>query len=301
MALCCKSSRYNIIIFPRAAQAVIITLFAKREEVMGRKSKPFVIATEGRTVDGRHVSREWITQMAANYDPAAYCAVVNLEHILALHPESDFSAYGRVVSLSTQEGKILGEKRLQLAAVVEVAEPAIAMQKDGKKCFASMEVIPNFVNGQAYLTGLALTDTPACLGTEPMRFSAWNDEQGKTGENVYSFAGETELSFDEQKTQDESQNKATQEGEGVFAKIKALLAGGPPRAADDARLADYARAIEALADSQKTTVERLGAFEKSAGELKAELAALKAALAATDAGEKTPAAPGGAGVLKTDC
>ena len=38
-------------------------------------SKPFVIATEGATVDGRNISRDWLTQMASNYDPKVYTAV----------------------------------------------------------------------------------------------------------------------------------------------------------------------------------------------------------------------------------
>ena len=41
-------------------------------------TKPFAIATEGPTVDGRVISRQQIEDMARHYDPAAYTAVVNL-------------------------------------------------------------------------------------------------------------------------------------------------------------------------------------------------------------------------------
>ncbi len=83
-------------------------------------SKPFVIATEGATIDGRNISRDALLQMAKNYDPKVYTAVANLEHFLSYAPDSLFSAYGKVVSLSTQETDILGDKKLQLLAVVEL-------------------------------------------------------------------------------------------------------------------------------------------------------------------------------------
>ena len=135
------------------------------------QSKPFVVATEGPTIDGRNISKKWIADMAANYDPATYTAVVSLEHILSLSPDSLFSSYGKVVELATKEAEILGQKRLQLTAVVDAADEAVKMQKEGKKCFSSIEVRPNFLGaGRAYLTGLALTDTPASVGTESMRF-----------------------------------------------------------------------------------------------------------------------------------
>ena len=61
------------------------------------------IAREGATTDGRKIQREWIEQMAKNYDPAVYGARVNLEHYLAYDPESTFRAYGDVIELKTEE------------------------------------------------------------------------------------------------------------------------------------------------------------------------------------------------------
>jgi hypothetical protein len=280
-----------------------------RQMLKSRKSKPFIIATEGATTDGRHISKEMLTQMAANYRPDVYTAVVNLEHFLSMHPESAFSAYGKVISLGTQEKEIFGQKRTQLTAVVEVTDAAVALQQAGKKCFASMEIMPNFTGrGEAYMTGLALTDTPASLGTEPMRFSAFST--GKK-DDIYVFNGETELSFegDEPKNEDE--------GAKLFTKVKELL--GMNRKVDDARLlgffTDHGHAIETLALSQKTLLDRQEAIfrerdasEAQAKEFKAALDklttdfnTLKTELSNAAATPQRPGALGGSGAVKTDC
>jgi len=260
---------------------------------MPQKSKPFVIATEGQTIDGRHISRQWIEQMAKNYRPDIYTAVVNLEHLLSYHPDSAFAAYGKVTTLSTRETEIFGEKRLQLTATVEVADAAVAMQKDGKKCFASVEVIPNFTGrGEAYLTGLALTDSPASLGTEPMKFSLFTS--GKA-DDVYVFAGETELAF-----------TTPEAGTPLLDRVKELLSFRSR--ADAERFLNLEKAIEAIALAQGETQAKQAALFATAAEDDKRLASVETALA--DLTNKLaataihvpdrPAALGGS-TLKTDC
>jgi hypothetical protein len=270
------------------------------------RSKPFVVATEGQTIDGRNISREWIQQMAAKYDPKVYTAVANLEHLLFFSPDGPFSAQGTVVSLSTQEADILGEKKLQLMAVVDASDAVVSMQKAGKKLFASIEVAANFVGkGFAYLTGLAFTDTPASLGTESMKFSA-----GKDG--IYSFSDEVAIEFESQS-----------EGETLLNKIKALFNSKDKAEKDkektkSARFSDIEQAVEVVAGSQRDLLDR---FNELSGELKAangkiaELTAAnekdRAAFAAfKEKVESTPdgttprhAATGdnGKGYVKTDC
>ncbi|MFS1268044.1 GPO family capsid scaffolding protein [Proteus mirabilis] len=46
---------------------------------MSKKSKPVRLCVEGATTDGRRVDREWLTQIAKNFDPAVYGARVNIE------------------------------------------------------------------------------------------------------------------------------------------------------------------------------------------------------------------------------
>ena len=48
---------------------------------MAKKAKRFRIGVEGATTDGRTIERSWLEQMAANYSPELYTAVINMEHI----------------------------------------------------------------------------------------------------------------------------------------------------------------------------------------------------------------------------
>lgn len=266
-------------------------------------SKPFAIATEGKTIDGRTISREWITQMAATYDTKVYTAVANLEHYLSSLPDSVFGAYGKVVSLSTRETEIMGDKKLQLMAVVDANDKLVALQKAGQKCFASMEVLSDFIGkGVAYLSGLAFTNTPASIGTEAMKFSF----SGAAGER-YAFADEIALEFEA--AADPSA------GESLFAKVKGLLGLGKKEADD--RFADQGQAIEAIAQSQKELLDRFGAevtakfgttdaalkaIQESQTKFAADFAALQTKLGNTDGdGKGRPPATGANGRIKPEC
>lgn len=267
-------------------------------------SRPFAIATEGSTVDGRKISREWLTQMAANYSTKVYTAVANLEHYLSSLPDSVFGAYGKVVSLSTRETEIMGEKRLQLMAVVDANDELVALQQKGKKAFCSMEVIGDFAGkGVAYLGGLAFTDRPASIGTESMKFSV----AGTAGER-FGFKEEIEIEFE---PETKPENKP---GDTLFAKVKDLL--GLSKKDNDGRFADQANAITAVAESQKALLDNFASFEQQVVDASAKVkklteefavakkdfADLKKTLSETD-GDATsrPPATGGEGRIKPDC
>lgn len=267
-------------------------------------SRPFAIATEGPTVDGRKISREWLTQMAANYSTKVYTAVANLEHYLSSLPDSVFGAYGKVVSLSTRETEIMGEKRLQLMAVVDANDELVALQQKGKKAFCSMEVIGDFAGkGVAYLGGLAFTDRPASIGTESMKFSV----AGTAGER-FGFKEEIEIEFEPEAKPD------TKPGDTLFAKVKDLL--GLSKKDNDGRFADQANAITAVAESQKALLDNFASFEQQVADTGAQVkklteefaaaqkdfADLKKTLSETD-GDSTsrPPATGGEGRIKPDC
>ncbi|RRW94301.1 GPO family capsid scaffolding protein [Pandoraea apista] len=139
---------------------------------MSKKSKFFVVATEGDTTDGRKIDAAQITQMAGNYDPVnKYGARVNMEHIKGLYPDSPFRAYGDVVALKTQKN---AEGKLQLLAQIDPTDDLVKMtNQDRQKVYTSIEIAPNFANsGEAYLYALAVTDNPASLGTEMLKFSS---------------------------------------------------------------------------------------------------------------------------------
>lgn len=270
-------------------------------------SKPFVIATEGPTIDGRNISREQILQMAASYDPKVYTAVANLEHLLSYAPDSVFSSYGKVMKLDTQEATLMGEKKIQLTAVVDVNDAIISMQEVGKKAFSSIEIAANFLGkGIAYLSGLGFTDKPASIGTESMKFSANKD-------SIYSFNDELNIEFEKE----QSSEKA---GESLFSKVKTLLSGDKKN--NDSRFSDIGLAVEAIATSQKEMLEKfseISAQDKTISELRSELDVLKKAdaeratafnaikseveklAAQPNTQGKRPSATGGDGSPATDC
>lgn len=276
-------------------------------------SKPFAIATEGATTDGRVITADWIKQMAESYDPKAYTALGNLEHYISILPDSVFSAYGKVLTLSTRVAEILGEKKLQLLATFDAKDAIVALQKAGKKMFCSIEVNPDFAKtGKAYLQGLAFTDNPASLGTEVMEFAAKAEHNPFTGRkreagNVFSAAQEITIEW-------EAEEAGPSAGDALFSKIKDLLGMG--KKDSDARFADQANAITAVAESQKSLIDRFATQENAGAELAAQLktsaekleamskdfAELKETLGNTDGDNKTrPNAAGGDGQIKTDC
>lgn len=171
------------------------------------KSKWFRIAVAGDTTDGREIQPEWIHQMAENYDPNVYGARINVEHIRGVLPDSVFGAYGDVIALKTEKVTINGEEKDALFAQIEPTDSLIAINKKKQKVYTSMEIDENFAKtGSAYLIGLAVTDSPASLGTEMLQFAAGaqvnplNDRKQRP-ENLFSAASEASLEFEEVKSQ----------------------------------------------------------------------------------------------------
>lgn len=141
------------------------------------KTKRFLLATSGMTVDGRTIDPEHLRQMAESYDPKVYSARLNIEHIRGISGEGPFRAYGDVLSLETEEitvnfnGK--PEQRTALYGVFDVTEDAQALNAAGQKLYPSIEIHPDFAGkGYAYLMGCALTDSPASIATERLQFTS---------------------------------------------------------------------------------------------------------------------------------
>lgn len=141
-----------------------------------KRTKPFLLATAGSTVDGRTIDENMIKEMAKSYDPKTYGARLNIEHIRGITGDKPFRAYGDVAELSTAEvevnfsGKL--EKRLGLFGSFDVTEDAQALNAAQQKVYPSIEIEPNFAGkGFAYLMGCALTDSPASIATERLQFN----------------------------------------------------------------------------------------------------------------------------------
>lgn len=219
--------------------------------------KIFRIATEGATTDGRTISADWLRQMAKNYDPKKYGARINLEHFRGVLPDGPFKAYGDVISLKVEEIEMDGGKRLALFAELDPTPELVEFTKKRQKVYTSMEVDPDFAkSGEAYLVGLAVTDSPASLGTEMLKFAAGASTnpfaaRKQSPGNLFSEAVEITLDF--------TDTPPSPDDKGLFAKVKDLLGGlGNKFAASDARLQDAHQAIELLADNQRQLAEQLG-------------------------------------------
>ena len=163
-------------------------------------SKFFRVANEGATTDGREIQRSWIEQMAKNFNREKYGARVWLEHMRGMLPESSFAALGDVLAV---EARTVEDGKLALFAQIEALPALVAMNKAKQKIYTSIEVDPNFAkSGEAYLTGLAVTDSPASLGTEVLKFAAGNPDaspfKGKKHSDgaLFSAAVETELGLE---------------------------------------------------------------------------------------------------------
>lgn len=140
------------------------------------KTKAFLLATAGSTVDGRVIDDKMIEEMASSYDPKTYGARLNIEHIRGFDGNGPFRAFGDVLELSTGEtevnfnGKM--EKRKALFGVFDVTEDAKKLNDAKQKVYPSIEIEPNFGGkGFAYMMGCALTDSPASIATERLQFN----------------------------------------------------------------------------------------------------------------------------------
>ncbi|EKM4577277.1 GPO family capsid scaffolding protein [Escherichia coli] len=221
--------------------------------------KKFRVAVSGSTVDGREISPVHLREAAENFNPDVYAARVNVEHYLSPCPSSEFSAMGDVTALSTEditEGPLAG--RTALYAEIEPTERMKQLVADGKKIYSSIELHPQFsVNGRAYLVGLAMTDTPASLGTERLKFTA---QQRQAVMTFNSVKGEAPLISEAIESEIiEMAEQRQEEGIQWFNRVMGIIGRG--RKADDANFSRIQEAVESVATSQADIIDRFHALE----------------------------------------
>lgn len=254
------------------------------------------VAKEGPTSDGREIKREWIEQMAATYDPKTYGARVNLEHFRGILPDSPFRAYGDVLALKTEED---ADKKLVLLADIKPTDDLIKMNQAKQKVYPSIEIDPNFAKtNQAYLTGIAVTDSPASLGTDYLKFTV--GKRGGGERDYYSFISETPLEF-------------AAEEPSLLEQLKALFATSnkkadpptpvPPPAAPPATTAEnpaMQQMFELTGKALTNLNEKLESLVTAQQSLRADLTALSQT--PTDARTRPPATGGSSdNKYATDC
>lgn len=268
--------------------------------------KKFRVAVSGNTVDGREIQPQHLRDAAANYNLNVYAARVNIEHFLSPYPGSDFGAMGDVTALSTEditEGPLAG--RTALYAEIEPSERMKQMTDKGQKVYSSIELAPQFaLNGKAYVVGLAMTDTPASLGTERLKFAAqqrasvmaFNNQQGEPP--MFTEAIEAEVI--------ELAAQRSDEGVKWFSRVMNILGKG--QETDDQRFSQVHQAVEAIAQSQSEQLDRFNTAEQERQQDKAtiqkltsDLDALRQQLGSTDANfSQRPPANGGVNAQLAD-
>lgn len=272
------------------------------------RSKWFRVAVEGGTTDGRTIERSWIEEMAAQYSPNTYGARINCEHIKWAWPGGEFGAYGDVLACKAEEVEINGETKLALFAQLQPNDALLALNAKNQKIYTSVEIDPKFAKtGKAYLVGLAITDTPASLGTEALQFSAQHGTltgRKQNKDNLFTAAEEVQLEFEE-----------VTDGPSMFAalrdKVGGLLSKSKEKEGRDAtNFAALGELIEQLATHGAEQAEAMTKSLAAFAELEAKFAklsndheALVTRLGSTqDHTQKDrPSVPGGSGRELTDC
>lgn len=234
------------------------------------RSKFFRVAVEGGTTDGRKIERQWLEDAAANYNTNTYSARVWMEHFRSITADGPFRAYGDVVALKTEEVEVAGQKRLALFAQIEPTDELIAINKKRQKLFTSIEINPRFSDtGKAYMEGLAVTDSPASLGTEMLTFSAQNPDANPLAgrkqhkDNLFTEALEVELDFEDVTPAEPSK------AEGIFARVREALGKQKDKEGKDATL------FNELGQSVEEIAQHLANQDKQFTQLKAELETLR--------------------------
>ncbi|MBT9301649.1 phage capsid protein [Pseudomonas proteolytica] len=273
------------------------------------RSNWFRVAVEGATSDKRKIERTWLEQAAKNFSQNTYGARVWLEHFRSLLPDSPFKAYGDITAVKTEEVEIAGQKKLALFAQIEPTPELVAMNKAKQKIYTSIEIDESFADsGEAYIVGLAVTDSPASLGTDVLAFSAQKPDASPFKDRHYSATSmftealEAEIKFEEVA---ETENKAL----GLFNRVMDALGKSKDKSVkDDAQFSELTEAVEALANHAKdqgtaftTEQTKLNTLQTAHEKLAGEFADLLKRLGDTEdhSQQHRPPATGGDGKVLT--
>ena len=147
--------------------------FKLHGSVMSKQTGWVIAATEGATVDGRTISKEWINQMAESYSVDEYTALIWPEHFRSSWGPTEGKNWGTVDEVKAAKHK----GKLRLFVKITANDYLLAANKDGQKLFMSIEPNPDYKSeGRCYLQGLAVTDSPASSGTSRLKFSIGDSE-----------------------------------------------------------------------------------------------------------------------------
>ncbi|EBX7266854.1 GPO family capsid scaffolding protein [Salmonella enterica] len=144
------------------------------------------IATSGQAVDGRPIEAQWLIDAAETYSRKTYTAMIWPHHPQRDIREREFTCnLGEVDALKVEtEGDVT-----KLYAQLIPNQFLIDANNAGQKLFTSAEFISDFGgSGKDYLFGLAVTDIPASLGTEKIKFVVAGEEKEAERGNLETFS-----------------------------------------------------------------------------------------------------------------
>lgn len=277
--------------------------------------KWFRVATEGATTDGRNISRQWIEEMASTYSPSTYGARIWLEHMRGLYADGPFRAYGDVLAVDARE---YDDGKLGLYVQLDPTDDLVEMNKQRQKVYSSIEVDPEFADtGAAYLMGVAVTDSPASLGTEMLQFSAQMGERSPLAHRkqnarcLFTAAEPLEIDFS-----GAGEEPPADPGENLLSKVKNLFRRAEQKADQDTeafredleqtlehiaeRFADLHRSLDEGLE-QTASQEKLQDLEQAHQELSRQFRELRGQLDNTPDTRHRAPATGGEGGIETDC
>lgn len=138
-----------------------------------------VLATSGSVVhgdeDGREIKKEWLEDMAANYNTRVFTAKIWPDHRRYMNG-------GSVLALKVEpatEPELEGE--VQLFGILAPNDWLIYANKSGDYTHPSIEVGENYLGkGGYFLKGLGVTDNPASAGVTELHFSSKDGDESAT-------------------------------------------------------------------------------------------------------------------------
>lgn len=230
----------------------------------------FCIGKSGATVDGRTIESADLIAAAAAYDPELYGARINLEHYRPYSPKNDYSGLGDVLELKAETAD--GVTRLY--ARIDPTEKMLGYIKDREKVFTSMELMKPFGDtGKAYLVGLAMTDSPASMGTTMLKF-----RQIAPDDPNFTAA------YTQMESQDMPQAQPKTEKKGIFAVIHDAMFSkktDPEQPSQEPQKIDYSQEIAALTKELEQSAQITGKIVEDYAALRQEFEAFKAKVEST--------------------
>ncbi|MEC4728837.1 GPO family capsid scaffolding protein [Shewanella sp. D64] len=167
-----------------------------------------VIGTAGSTVDGREIKESWLKEAAEGYDASVYTAVLDLNH----WDPRWYGTYGKVLEVKLGKDK---EGVATLLANIEPSKSLIGMSRE-EILFTSMSLDLDFRGkGQCYLKALAVTPTPAAVGTEQLKFAS----TPKDGTLITGDFSRTDFQFSE------ADMDAVEDDAKFLSRVKRLFSG----------------------------------------------------------------------------